>query len=501
MTQGGNILRFSEHKDPGGVTWHLGLTLSGLPVQLLFWGNWWTSADGATRRATLESQIQTLLAGPYTASLDQYWISPPTFRGSLIITDPQPPAGYTSADSMDRLWDLIEGGAFPEPDDDSGRIGYFVFYPQGTNYQGPGSGIHSKAGHFDPPFDIDYAFVATIPYGDVPTTTATFSHELVEMLTDPEDTGFYCDAIGHDGGEIGDLCQPNGNQETAYVDGVQVVAYWSNRDNCCIIPAGPFAARIDGTISVVETKLDQEGDQEDLFDPYLCRRFPAVCCLHGPYHWQSFLTSERGVLIATATGYQTPAFSWFVNNQPLNGTGTINLQVDVVRQTAQGAVEDTEQVTLAFSANAQTLNLTNTLPGTFTVSVSVEAVDTAVSPASGQPGTKRTAQVPIPFSGQIFQWDDVYKRDLNRCMGAAINDYLKHRELLIERRPGLLDPGPLREVDQEILVSLPAAVPIETRHQVRLILVMTSDMAKHDAKLAAGIRAGLLAELGVPVLS
>jgi hypothetical protein len=36
---------------------------------------------------------------------------------------------------------------------------------------------------------------------------------------------------------------------------------------------------------------------------------------------------------------------------------------------------------------------------------------------------------------------------------------------------------------------------------VRLILVMTSDMAEHDAKLAAGIRAGLLAELGVPVIS
>jgi hypothetical protein len=67
---------------------------------------------------------------------------------------------------------------------------------------------------------------------------------------------------------------------------------------------------------------------------------------------------------------------------------------------------------------------------------------------------------------------------------AAISDYLKHRELLIERRPGLLDSGPLREVDQEILASLPASVPIETRHQVRLILVMTSDMAKHDAKLA-----------------
>jgi hypothetical protein len=181
--------------------------------------------------------------------------------------------------------------------------------------------------------------------------------------------------------------------------------------------------------------------------------------------------------------------------------GTINLQVDVVRQTAQGAVEDTEQVTLAFNANAQTLNLTNTLPGTFTVSVSVEVVDAAVSPASGQRGTKRTAHVPIPFAGQIFQWDDAYTRDLNRCMGAAISDYLKHHELLIERRPGLLDPGPLREVDQEILVSLPAAVPIETRHQVRLILVMTSEMAEHDAELAAGIRDGLLAELGVPVLS
>ena len=74
--------------------------------------------------------------------------------------------------------------------------------------------------------------------------------------------------------------------------------------------------------------------------------------------------------------------------------------------------------------------------------------------------------------------------------------YLKtHQRLWVERRHGLIDPGPLREIDQEILVSLPASVSLDTRREVRTILLMAAEMAEHDGKLAAAIRQGLLAGL------
>jgi len=51
---------------------------------------YWNTSDGATQRAALESKIQTFLASTYTDSLDQYGISPPTYRGSLTFTNYEP---------------------------------------------------------------------------------------------------------------------------------------------------------------------------------------------------------------------------------------------------------------------------------------------------------------------------------------------------------------------------------------------------------------------------
>jgi hypothetical protein len=76
----------------------------------------------------------------------------------------------------------------------------------------------------------------------------------------------------------------------------------------CIIPAGFFDVRIDGTIDVSGTTVDGEGDQADPLgdDPSLCRRYPDVCCLDGPYHWRSHKNTEVAVLTATARGYHDP---------------------------------------------------------------------------------------------------------------------------------------------------------------------------------------------------
>jgi hypothetical protein len=509
---GGNILRFTEHRDPGGVSFHGGAIAPGLPVQLIFWGSWWAGPDGNALRATLEAKVQNLLSGPYTGALDQYGVSPPTYRGSLTVLDPEPPATYGTSDVKGLVWDhLIDHGLFPDPDEDGGRNGYFVMLPQGTAFDeaATAGGTHTWDYGYDFPADVDYAWMAVIPFAGldtagIDTTTSVFSHELVELVTDPEDSAIYSDALGHEIGEIGDMCQPNNNWELAYVNGVQVMAYWSNRDSCCIIPAGLFDVRIDGTIKVSETKVDSHGEQANPVgsDPQLCARYPDVCCLRGPYEWWSYGKTEVAALTATATGYQSPSFTWSVNGQRVNGTGTVQVEADVTSQTPTGTVEGTEQITLAFNASGQTLRLTNdSVTGEFDVTVAVETVDTSAKSQSGeQPtGTNRTATVPISFIGQDFEWSERYKRDLHACMGAAIENYVReHQELAVELRPGLINPGPIRESDSEILASLPASVSLEDKRQVLLILTVTEQIAENDPELADAVRNGLLTLLGVP---
>jgi hypothetical protein len=75
--------------------------------------------------------------------------------------------------------------------------------------------------------------------GTLDDLTAILSHELVEAATDPEGTAI----VGIEGTcgtregwcEIGDICEECA-QCYGRVNGVWVQAYWSDRDQQCIIP-------------------------------------------------------------------------------------------------------------------------------------------------------------------------------------------------------------------------------------------------------------------------
>jgi len=63
--------------------------------------------------------------------------------------------------------------------------------------------------------------------------SSTFSHELVEIITDPDGDGIQLEpASSTDWNEIGDVC----NDNNGILNGVTVQSYWSAKDNACIIP-------------------------------------------------------------------------------------------------------------------------------------------------------------------------------------------------------------------------------------------------------------------------
>jgi hypothetical protein len=214
------------------VVSHGGTLASGVPVQLIFWGNNWTTGDAALRDQLIAAALN-LIDGPFSSALGQYGLSGPTFRGTTTIISPEPPASFDDGSVGDIVWACIDQNIFPEPDDSGGRNYYCVFMPSGTSYSPGGAvGAHSYPSDYDFPFDIDHAWVAWVGHSDLNTMTRAFAHETMETVSDPEASGWYVDSTGE---EIGDIC----NSRQSWHKGVFVEGYWAKNSQACVIPQCP----------------------------------------------------------------------------------------------------------------------------------------------------------------------------------------------------------------------------------------------------------------------
>jgi hypothetical protein len=230
-----------------------GAIATGVPVQLIFWGSGWNDAATNPSAAMIVTSVQQILKGPYLSGLRQYGIKRCRFGGSLVVTTPAVPASFDDGDAHDVVWALIDDNHFPEPDDPGGRNLYCVFMPPGSTYNRPGiRGAHSDATDFDPPADLDHAWVAWIGSHSLEGTLSTFTHELVEMCTDPELDAWTVQGQEKEEAEIGDVC----NGVDGLVNGVNVQSYWSISDNACLIPRAWSVRR---TLAGAGKKLNGQG--------------------------------------------------------------------------------------------------------------------------------------------------------------------------------------------------------------------------------------------------
>jgi hypothetical protein len=133
------ILMYPPTRAPQNVSYHGGLLGGGLPgalpIQLSSGGPGGTMAPPLGLRCDRASsslrkrwwQVPTSIGWTNTRVVPH-----PTYRGSVTVTGPASPASYTGDNAMQLVLDLIDNNTFPEPDDDNGRIGYFVMMPAGT---------------------------------------------------------------------------------------------------------------------------------------------------------------------------------------------------------------------------------------------------------------------------------------------------------------------------------------------------------------------------------
>jgi hypothetical protein len=217
-----------------------GPKITNVNVHLLLWGSQWLSASNNPSAGSVVNAIDSIITGPYMNALNQYGIGSGTLADAFIITSPNPPNPFSDNNVADMVWNVIDAGFFPEPDDSAGRNEFFAFImPPGvnTNRTDGAIGLHTIANDYDFLFDFDNAWYCWVMNnGTLDSITQIFSHELVEACTDPEGSGIQVNPRSSSSWlEIGDICQNSSGR----LNGVWVQSYWSQSDRVCIIPTIP----------------------------------------------------------------------------------------------------------------------------------------------------------------------------------------------------------------------------------------------------------------------
>jgi hypothetical protein len=207
-----------------------GRVLESPQLYLIYWGGAWQAAPTPTADEVTDA-VRTLMASSYLMGLTQYRGSGQgALRGSALVASSDPPDGFTDDQVAHFVDDQIALGTVPGPDPDNQTV-YGVVMPTGITPE-----VARRAEHYYYKRSgqrIPYAWFTNV--GDLDSITALVSHELVEVATDPDGSGFLgvkgtCDESGWC--EIADVCESTWST----VDGVMVQGYWSNQHNDCIPP-------------------------------------------------------------------------------------------------------------------------------------------------------------------------------------------------------------------------------------------------------------------------
>jgi hypothetical protein len=236
------------------LTYRGGMLIPKVKVASLFWGSSWQSAP---LTGYFNSFFKALFAdGRYMANLAQYSAGGYTIgNGSFVVADndtQNPPAKVTDAQIQAEIAARIAAGHLPQPDDNTA---YFVFTPSGTIvYDSTGASSVTDFASYH-----DYDFNDRFPYGVIPyddtlqdprLMTVYASHELAEVVTDPQPydglLGWYDDYYGEVGDIPATLWDNYQISDSQYVDELDaadgtpylVQTVWSNKDAAPVAFAG-----------------------------------------------------------------------------------------------------------------------------------------------------------------------------------------------------------------------------------------------------------------------
>ena len=203
-------------------------------LHIVFWGDAWNSpSPGSPTMADVYNDIAAIVASPYLDGLREYG---PT--GGISVVDAwhvggyNPTSSFTSTDTNYIAWYMMAFGPIPQ----AVETVVCVMMPPGVTNSSL-NGEHSTS--LVP--NLTNVPVLWVLYRDRAGISCTFSHELVETITDPDGSGVQIEPRdASNWNEIGDAC----NNICTTIKGVTVQAYWSNVVKACIVPVDvPTVAR------------------------------------------------------------------------------------------------------------------------------------------------------------------------------------------------------------------------------------------------------------------
>lgn len=237
-----------------------GTKYGGTTVHLIFWGSYWNTGTNPSRQQIVD-KLKIIFASKYFDHLYQYARIKRPKLGTIAINTSTVANSIDGNDIFNLINNSVSRGLVPDNPPPNGKHSYYVFLPPNSNSLP--SGWHGFHGHRSIPADPpDPEKTKTYVFGAGRTnssdtihsnlsnlnfSTALFTTELAEMMTDPimseDDRGIILrtSALDHgDGSEIGDRCEKGSGYDdnqfrqlpntTAYVS-----SWWSDQDKSCIV--------------------------------------------------------------------------------------------------------------------------------------------------------------------------------------------------------------------------------------------------------------------------
>jgi hypothetical protein len=467
---GGGNLYFANKSFPGVTLKYsngpIGGAAGGHPVQLIFWGDWWNTGDGKPKLSLIEQRVQGLLASPYFSELAQYGVAhAPIWRGSTVVTRPTPPVRVHSREAtrrcLDLVNDMIDNGVFPDPDDGP-RIVFIVLMPDGFTLTNPSTaGSHRSDYDWDfLPFD-DYFWVGWVrPEPDPEETLVTLSHELVEILTDPERDGWRWDPEPNDYvTEISDgLWSPTGGPtQTAWVGGAHVQAYWSRRHLASLIPLDTdYGAQLRAKIKETSRRVADRGTfRPSAADMAACSRDLPECCIEDrDYEWRSYSIDETAKVRVNKQRYRTLVLAWSINGVPVSGVGEVRTTVEIQSFNGREPVTQAKEVVLQYDATkAEGIDISaKAIGGNFEIQVACTVTEGAIT-GDNVNNVIAAPAMTVDFLGAEVLIEDAYAAQLSGCLNAMLRQFDQYTPT---GRPG--PDEPINFLSKILVQELPAYV-------------------------------------------
>ncbi|MHA6204865.1 hypothetical protein ACXU4B_10605 [Dyella soli] len=445
---------------PGG-----GPVLQRPTIMPIFWGAEWTSPSPPIAPATLLDRLKTIIDGSYLDGLVQYgFTGKPTLLGPRYVTNTEPAASTTvagwSTEGVNLLRGLIDAEQIAEPDEDWSRL-TVIFLPSTVAYPsdstGTTFGFHSSFQWVDYDLlDVDddpvrFAMIGTAPFGAIPgidMATYSFSHELVEAMTDPDGASGWRQSPGTGSASADEIADSPCNQ-IGRLDGTAVASYWSDADNACIIPSLTRTAFFEVSDRHLDAEVD--GPEQSFHVERDCGR---------NHHWSGDYTYHIAQRHLTVTlqgkprNWINPTGDWIVAGQKITTAAQpVSVNLPVSFPGYPDAVTANRLVTLTATATNDTLVLVNDpADGSYSVPVVFEVTET-FNDGNAQ-AHKETWTLDVDIDGQEIVYSQAYIDALSRCMQQQLSTmtrdmkglrevYAEFAELLRTHRGPPIDQDPI----------------------------------------------------------